>query len=68
MKPNGCMQAQPAFCDRVTADTGPTRWLIGEFGAALVISVDVTAWLWQVRDAALCPAASLQLATGGKSR
>jgi membrane protease YdiL (CAAX protease family) len=54
-----------AFFDRVTVDTGPTRWLTSEFGAALALAVVVTGWLfWRARgdvaqpDAAL-PAASL---------
>jgi len=41
-----------AFFDRVTVDTGPTKWLTSEFGAALALSVAVTAWLfWRARDA-----------------
>jgi membrane protease YdiL (CAAX protease family) len=40
------------FFDRVTVDTGPTRWLTSEFGAALALTVGVTAWLfWRRRDA-----------------
>lgn len=40
------------FFDVVTVDTGPTRWLTGEFGAALAITIGVTAWLfWRARDA-----------------
>jgi uncharacterized protein len=40
------------FFDRVTVDTGPTRWLTGEFGAALAVAIVITAWLfWRVRDA-----------------
>ena len=40
------------FFDRVTVDTGPTRWLTSEFGAALAVTVGVTAWLfWRTRDA-----------------
>jgi membrane protease YdiL (CAAX protease family) len=39
------------FFDRVTVDTGPTRWLTGEFGAVLALTLAVTAWLfWRVRD------------------
>lgn len=39
------------FFDRVTVDTGPTRWLTGEFGAALAVTIGLTAWLfWRVRD------------------
>lgn len=41
-----------AFLDRVTVDTGITRWLTTEFGAALAITVGVTAWLfWRQRNA-----------------
>jgi membrane protease YdiL (CAAX protease family) len=41
-----------AFFDRVTVDTGPTRWLTSEFGAALALAVVATAWLfWRARDA-----------------
>jgi membrane protease YdiL (CAAX protease family) len=52
-----------AFFDRVTVDTGPTRWLTGEFGAALAVTIGVTAWMfWRSRDAvvgrATTPAAS----------
>jgi hypothetical protein len=40
------------FFDRVTVDTGPTRWLTGEFGAALAVAIGATAWLfWRTRDA-----------------
>jgi len=38
------------FFDVVTVDTGRTRWLTGEFGAALAASLVVTAWLfWMAR-------------------
>jgi membrane protease YdiL (CAAX protease family) len=38
------------FFDVVTVDTGPTRWLTGEFGAALAASIAATAWLfWRQR-------------------
>jgi membrane protease YdiL (CAAX protease family) len=41
-----------AFFDRVTVDTGPTRWLTTEFGAALALAGVVTGWLfWRARDA-----------------
>ena len=44
------------FFDRVTVDTGPTRWLTGEFGAALMITIGATAWLfWRARDAVRSP-------------
>lgn len=40
------------FFDRVTVDTGPTRWLTGEFGAALAVGIAATAWLfWRARGA-----------------
>jgi uncharacterized protein len=40
------------FFDGVTVDTGPTRWLTSEFGAALALTVVVTAWLfWRAGDA-----------------
>ena len=51
-----------AFFDRVTQDTGPTRWLTGEFGAGLAITVAITAFVfWRVRahvDAPETPAAA----------
>lgn len=38
-----------AFFDRVTVNTGPTRWLTGEFGAALALAIVATAWIfWRV--------------------
>jgi hypothetical protein len=40
------------FFDRVTVDTGSTRWLTTEFGAALAITIGVSAWVfWRRRDA-----------------
>ena len=40
------------FFDRVTVNTGPTRWLTSEFGAAVALAVVATAWLfWRARDA-----------------
>jgi membrane protease YdiL (CAAX protease family) len=40
------------FFDRVTVDTGPTRWLTSEFGAALVVTLGITGWLfWRARGA-----------------
>ena len=48
-----------AFFDRVTVDTGPTRWLTGEFGAALAVTIGVTAWFfWRARDSVGAPAAA----------
>ena len=38
------------FFDVVTVDTGSTRWLTGEFGAALAAALGATAWLfWRQR-------------------
>jgi len=38
------------FFDRVTGDTGPTAWLIGEFGVAVpVVTVAVAWWFWRRR-------------------
>lgn len=38
------------FFDRVTVDRGPTPWLTSEFGAALAITIGLTAWLfWRAR-------------------
>jgi membrane protease YdiL (CAAX protease family) len=52
-----------AFFDRVTVNTGPTRWLTSEFGAALAVTIAVTAWLfWRARDA--IPSGEAPLATG----
>jgi membrane protease YdiL (CAAX protease family) len=40
------------FFDRVTVDTGPTRWMTSEFGAALVVTLGVTSLLfWRARHA-----------------
>jgi membrane protease YdiL (CAAX protease family) len=40
------------FFDRVTVDTGPTRWLTSEFGAALALALIATGWVfWRARDA-----------------
>ncbi|MDQ6827795.1 MAG: CPBP family intramembrane metalloprotease [Gemmatimonadota bacterium] len=39
-----------AFFDRVTVDTGRTRWFTTEFGAGLAIAIGVTAWIfWRAR-------------------
>lgn len=39
------------FFDRVTVDTGPTKWLTGEFGACLAVTIGITAWMfWRRRD------------------
>jgi membrane protease YdiL (CAAX protease family) len=45
-----------AFFDRVTVDTGPTKWLTSEFGAALALAIAVTAWFfWRARAAVESP-------------
>src|SRR3954466_8827544 len=50
-----------AFFDRVTVNTGPTKWLTSEFGAALAITIGITAFVfWRARDA--LPAAATPLA------
>ena len=47
-----------AFFDRVTVDTGPTKWLTSEFGAALAITIAITAWLfWRARASVETPQA-----------
>jgi len=47
------------FFDRVTVDTGPTRWLTGEFGAALAVTATVTAWIfWRARGSLPAPEAT----------
>jgi len=39
-----------------TADTGPTRWLAGEFGAGVAIATAVMGYLfWRRRDLAVSP-------------
>jgi membrane protease YdiL (CAAX protease family) len=59
-----------AFFDRVTVDTGPTKWLTSEFGAALALTIAATAWLfWRARTAVETPneleAASLSAPLAG---
>jgi membrane protease YdiL (CAAX protease family) len=40
------------FFDQVTVNTGPTLWLTTEFGAALAVTIGLTAWLfWRARNA-----------------
>jgi membrane protease YdiL (CAAX protease family) len=39
------------FFDRVTVDTGPTKWLTGEFGAALAIAILLTAYVFWTKRA-----------------
>jgi membrane protease YdiL (CAAX protease family) len=49
------------FFDQVTVNTGPTLWLTTEFGAALAVTIGLTAWLfWRVRDAVPSRATSSQ--------
>jgi membrane protease YdiL (CAAX protease family) len=44
--------------DPLTADTGRTKWIIGEFGAALAVTAIGVAWLtWRCRAQILLPAA-----------
>ena len=41
-----------AFFDRVTVDTGHTRWFTTEFGAGLAVTIGITAWFfWRARGA-----------------
>lgn len=48
-----------AFFDRVTVDTGPTRWLTGEFGAMLAITIGVTGWVfWRARGSIGAPSSA----------
>jgi membrane protease YdiL (CAAX protease family) len=52
------------FFDRVTVDTGPTRWLTGEFGAALAVTIGATAWMfWRARGAVVSDGASVTVVT-----
>jgi len=44
------------FFDRVTVNTGPTRWLTGEFGAGLALAFVALALIfWRARDAIASP-------------
>ena len=46
------------FFDAVTVDTGPTRWLTGEFGAALAAALVATGWLfWRQRGSVVADCA-----------
>ena len=57
-----------AFFDRVTVDTGPTRWLIGEFGAAVALAFIVIAWIfWRARGALRMPDARPNVAAPAMS-
>lgn len=54
------------FFDRVTVDTGLTRWLTGEFGAALALAVVATAWLfWRARASVSLVPNELPAVAGG---
>jgi membrane protease YdiL (CAAX protease family) len=45
-----------AFFDRVTVDTGPTRWLTGEFGAGLALAFIAIGWIfWRARSSVEVP-------------
>jgi membrane protease YdiL (CAAX protease family) len=44
------------FFDRVTVDTGPTKWLTSEFGAALALAIVGTSLLfWRARGSLQTP-------------
>ena len=45
-----------AFFDRVTVDTGPTKWLTGEFGAGLALAFIGLGWIfWRARASVELP-------------
>jgi membrane protease YdiL (CAAX protease family) len=45
-----------AFFDRVTVNTGPTRWLTGEFGAGLALAFIAIGWIfWRARSSVEVP-------------
>ena len=45
-----------AFFDRVTVDTGPTKWLTGEFGAGLALAfIGLALIFWRARGAIAMP-------------
>jgi CAAX protease family protein len=45
-----------AFFDRVTVDTGPTKWLTGEFGAGLALAFVAVGWVfWRARASVAAP-------------
>jgi len=45
-----------AFFDRVTVDTGPTKWLTGEFGAGLALAFVAVGWIfWRARASVATP-------------
>ena len=48
-----------AFFDRVTVDTGPTRWITSEFGAGLALAfIGLAMIFWRARGAIAAPNAS----------
>ena len=56
-----------AFFDRVTVNTGFTNWLTTEFGAALAITISLTAFVfWRARRS--LPSADVSLPTGAGYR
>jgi hypothetical protein len=57
------------FFDRVTVDTGPTRWLTTEFGAALAVTIGLVAWMfWRARDALLLAGDPMAMHVGATAR
>jgi membrane protease YdiL (CAAX protease family) len=45
-----------AFFDRVTVDTGPTKWITGEFGAGLALAFIALGWIfWHSRGSLVLP-------------
>jgi len=45
-----------AFFDRVTVNTGPTRWITSEFGAGLALAFVALAWIfWRARGSIALP-------------
>jgi len=58
-----------AFFDRVTVDTGPTKWLTSEFGAAVALAIVATAWLfWRARDAVATPVSGADVTLPPRAR
>jgi membrane protease YdiL (CAAX protease family) len=56
------------FFDTVTVDTGPTKYLLSEFGAVLALAAVVTGWLfWRLDQKHPALAAIGSLATSGAS-
>lgn len=55
-----------AFFDRVTVNTGPTKWLTSEFGAALALTIAVTAWVfWRARASVESPNEAVTVPASG---